>query len=421
MARFPGIRGTGRADRRAPSAGIAWIATLAVSTACGGGGVDDGADVADTGSEDVVLDAADGDSAQPDEGVGAEDVPVVDTPAEEAPNDDASGDELAGEDDGGEADAPGEDVIGDAGDGEAEVAADAPGEDAPAEDAVADDAGPGPDCWNGVVDPGEECDGDPPRDCVTACGSVGSQACVACRWDAICIPPVEVCNGFDDDCLSGADDGFDCILGRTRRCTTSCASTGRQACEPGCTWAVDCTPPPETCNGRDDDCDTVVDNGLECLPGETRPCVLGGCSGTQTCGTACRWDPCDTGPAPANDTCAGVVDLAVGTTVTGTTCGAHDDYFGTCGGGGGGPDVVFRLDVAVATSLQIDTAGTGYDTVLHVHGTCASWDPMTCNDDYSGAETARIDSVFFPRTYYIMLDGKTDAERGPFTLSVTAP
>ena len=73
----------------------------------------------------------------------------------------------------------------DGGDETPEGAADEAGEPDAAPEAgdaeVADDAPPPPVCGNGVVETGEECDGDPPQACLTSCSSNGTQACGECR------------------------------------------------------------------------------------------------------------------------------------------------------------------------------------------------------------------------------------------------
>jgi len=65
--------------------------------------------------------------------------------------------------------------------------------------------GPPPSCGNGEIEAGEECDSDPDRSCTTGCGSTGAQTCVDCAW-AACVPPVEICNGADDDCDDLTDE-----------------------------------------------------------------------------------------------------------------------------------------------------------------------------------------------------------------------
>ena len=84
-------------------------------------------------------------------------------------------------------------------------------------------------CGNGTVDPGEDCDGDPPQSCTTSCGSTGTQACVGCAWD-VCTPPYENCNGDDDDCDTETDEGYPCIAGASVACTAPCGVAGTGLC-----------------------------------------------------------------------------------------------------------------------------------------------------------------------------------------------
>ncbi|MDI7268229.1 MAG: MopE-related protein [Myxococcota bacterium] len=146
----------------------------------------------------------------------------------------------------------------------------------------------------------------------------GTRTCgTDCTWTACWITVTESCNGIDDDCDTVTDNTFACPLGTTQACATSCASTGTWTCGPGCTWGS-CVPPAEICNGLDDDCDTVTDNGFACRLGTTQACTTS-CStpGTRTCIAGCTWDAC-TGTAA--ETCNGIDDDCDTVTDNGIWC-----------------------------------------------------------------------------------------------------
>ncbi len=90
----------------------------------------------------------------------------------------------------------------------------------------------------------EECD-TLPVPCVTTCYSEGRHPCIDCIVRPECIPPPETCNGVDDDCDGIPDDGFTCSAGETRSCTTRYGSTGIEACDDRCSWSGTCEPPEE--------------------------------------------------------------------------------------------------------------------------------------------------------------------------------
>ena len=65
------------------------------------------------------------------------------------------------------------------------------------------------------------------------------------------------------------------------------------------------------CNGADDDCDGMIDEGCACTPGSVQRCFagppgrrdVGGCTvGTQTC-SEFGWGPCEGGIAPGAEVC----------------------------------------------------------------------------------------------------------------------
>ncbi len=64
------------------------------------------------------------------------------------------------------------------------------------------------------------------------------------------------------------DAASGCMAGGTQTCTTSCGSTGTQACADG-GWGG-CAPPAETCDLQDDDCNGLCDDVLGCRIGVDR-------------------------------------------------------------------------------------------------------------------------------------------------------
>ncbi len=130
----------------------------------------------------------------------------------------------------------------------------------------------------------------------------------------LCDPQPEVCNGLDDDCDLVIDDGL------TRACSTACGA-GTEVCTVG-TWGM-CsarTPTAETCNNVDDDCDTRTDEGL------TRACSNMCGTGTEVC-TAGAFVDCNA-PTPGiescngnDDDCDGMIDEMISRACF-TTCGS---------------------------------------------------------------------------------------------------
>ncbi len=103
-------------------------------------------------------------------------------------------------------------------------------------------------------------------------------------------PPVELCDGRDEDCDGEADQTFpvgaECTVGRG-----GCSRAGRWRCAPDGRTAV-CdgvpgAPMPETADGTDEDCDATIDEGLPgCDLEASRACGTddGVCTvGTQRC------------------------------------------------------------------------------------------------------------------------------------------
>jgi Thrombospondin type 3 repeat/Putative metal-binding motif len=110
-------------------------------------------------------------------------------------------------------------------------------------------------------------------------------------------PGTEICNNIDDDCDGVVDDGLEtstCGVGACQRTGTGCVNGVPGTCTPG-------TPGTEVCNNIDDDCDGTVDNL------GTTTCGVGACQRTVNNCVAGVPQTCSPG-APATEACNGVDD-----------------------------------------------------------------------------------------------------------------
>ena len=112
--------------------------------------------------------------------------------------------------------------------------------------------------------------------CIGEC-ALGHLACAANKMGLSCagsrVPVAEQCNGKDDDCDGLVDEDFP-TLGQPCN-QQSCQGAGQFVCNAAGT-AVECSisaagPTPEVCDGRDNDCDGLIDEP----PGPGEPAMPG--------------------------------------------------------------------------------------------------------------------------------------------------
>lgn len=142
----------------------------------------------------------------------------------------------------------------------------------------------------------------------------GVRKCEQGQWSA-CVgevkPIAEVCDSKDNDCDGLVDNGLeqDCYDGPKGTQSVGICKAGKRACVAG-QWGEckgEVRPAKEDCNGKDDDCDGMVDQGLggPCYLGPTGTEGVGECkAGVRNC-DAGTWTPCVGQVLPANSDICG--------------------------------------------------------------------------------------------------------------------
>lgn len=147
--------------------------------------------------------------------------------------------------------------------------------------------------------------------CETQC-EVGIETCsngqfVGCTAR---LPSAEICDDIDNDCDGEVDEGCSCVDGDVQTCTNNIINQdgesvtcglGVQTCHSG-EWGACLFNGifPETCNNHDDDCDGVVDE-IEAVCGSGEGACI---SGTQVCSEGV-WSECNNIPSNEPEVCDG--------------------------------------------------------------------------------------------------------------------
>jgi hypothetical protein len=190
-------------------------------------------------------------------------------------------------------------------------------------------------------------------------------------------PTAEVCDGVDNNCNGQADEGNPGGGGACNTGLQGACSAGAQSCVGGAIVCSQTTQPSaELCDGVDNSCNGVVDEGCGCANGQTQACYggpagtqgVGQCkAGVQTC-AAGVFGPCVGAVLPsaescngADDNCNGQVDEGLGTISCGV--GACAVTVPACAGGNANQCTPGVATAEVCDGLDNDCNGQADDSV----------------------------------------------------------
>jgi hypothetical protein len=122
-----------------------------------------------------------------------------------------------------------------------------------------------------------------------------------------------------------------------------------------------------------------------------------------------------------NDDCSGAHAISADGSVSGSTAAMTDTATSagctTCEAGGF--DAWFTFTLSAPSHVDIDTAGSSFDTILHVReGTCTGTE-VACDDSSGPGNASRLGLSLSAGTYYVIVDGCRPTARGSYELTLT--
>jgi subtilisin-like proprotein convertase family protein len=144
------------------------------------------------------------------------------------------------------------------------------------------------------------------------------------------------------------------------------------------------------------------------------------CGSQGTCRTTTvQCTSCVPPPPPANDLCAGAININCGQTITGSTAAATADAVGTCTTALGTARGVWYTFAGDGSQTTLSLCGSSYDTKIGVFsGSCAGLTCVAGNDDFCGLQSQVTVNTVVGTTYYVLVTGFGTAN-GAFTLART--
>ncbi len=119
-----------------------------------------------------------------------------------------------------------------------------------------------------------------------------------------------------------------------------------------------------------------------------------------------------------NDAAAGAIDVTStnGGTFVGSTSGRANDIDATCAYSAAG-DNAYVLTLTSTRTVNVNTFGSAFDTVVHIRSGSGNGTQVACNDDSGGLQSS-VSASLGAGTYYIWVDGYS-SNSGNYTVNIS--
>ena len=118
--------------------------------------------------------------------------------------------------------------------------------------------------------------------------------------------------------------------------------------------------------------------------------------------------------------CSDAPLLVSGAMVRGTTAGSPGRFEASCASSATSPDALYRLVLEEPARVRIALETPNHDGALHLRSTCFDQaTELACNDDQGNSNHSLISKSLPAGTYFVIVDGYSSNNSGPFTLTAT--